>query len=125
MKRQERIEELIRQEVSEILRTRVFDPRIGFVSITGVRMSSDLRKADIFVSVFAEEKEKQEVMEGLYSATGFIQRELAARLQIKNTPKLKFVRDDSLERGSKVLGILSRLEHEKGVGANKKAAKKG
>jgi len=125
MRRQERIEALIQEEVSEILRTKVFDPRIGFVSVTGVGMSPDLKSANIFVSIFAEEKEKKEVMNGLSSATGFIQRELGHRLQIKNTPKLKFVRDDSLERGSKVLGILSRLEHEKGAGANKKAVKKG
>jgi len=124
MKRQKRIEELIREEVSEILHSKVFDPRIGFVSITGVEMSPDLRNANIFVSIFAEEEEKKEVMEGLSSATGFIQRELGHLLQVKNTPKLRFVRDDSLERGSRVLGILAKIKHEESAGENKKAVKK-
>lgn len=126
MSRQERVEELIREEVSDILRTRVFDPRIGFVSVTRVKMSSDLKNASIFVSIFGAENKKEEAMAGLNSATGFIQRELGHMLQLKTTPKIRFVRDDSLERGSRVLDILSKLrkQNEKDSPKDKKHAKK-
>ncbi|MGB9613499.1 MAG: 30S ribosome-binding factor RbfA [Candidatus Margulisiibacteriota bacterium] len=124
MSRQERVAELIQQEVSDILHTRVFDPRIGFVSITGVEMSADLKNASIFVSILGEEGKKREAMEGLKSATGFIQRELGRMLQLKTTPKIRFVRDDSLERGSRVLDILTKIKHEKDLAKDKRRIKK-
>lgn len=124
MTRQERVEELIREEVSDILRERVSDPRIGFVSITGVKMSPDLKDASIYVSIFGEEKIKKEAMQGLYSATGFIRKELGQMLELRVTPKIRFIRDDSLDRGSRVLGIISKLEHEKNTGRSKKSIKK-
>lgn len=124
MKRAERVEELIREEVSDILREKVFDPRIGFVSITAVKISSDFKNASIYVSVFGEEREKKETMGGLISATGFIQHELSQMLQLRVTPKLRFVRDDSLERGSRVLSIINKLKHEADLRKNKKRSEK-
>ena len=124
MTRRERVEELIRQEVCEILRQRVNDPRIGFVSVTSVEISPDLKNASIFISIMGDEKQKTEAMKGLDSATGFIRRELGARLELRETPQIRFVRDDSLERGSRVLNLISRLEHEKGARRNKKSVKK-
>jgi ribosome-binding factor A len=124
MTRQQRIEELIRSEVSEILREEVDDPRIGFISITGVDISPDLENARIHVSILGDEKQKKAAMGGLDSATGFIRGELGHRLALRLVPKIAFVRDDSLERGSRVLQIMNRLEHETGVRQNKRAAKK-
>jgi len=124
MKRSERVEELIREEVSEILREKVSDPRIGFISITSVKVSPDLENASIFVSIYGDEKKKNEAMQGLYSATGFIRGELGHMIELRLTPKIQFVRDDSLERGSKVLSIMSKFENEKRTRKNKRTAKK-
>lgn len=122
--RKERVEALIREDVWEILRERVNDPRIGFISITGVDVSPDLENAAIHVSILGDEKKKQEAMNGLYSATKFIRGELGKRLELRFVPEIRFVRDDSLERGSKVLGLINELEHEKSLPGNKKSPKK-
>ena len=124
MTRQERVEELIRQEVSEILRERVSDPRIGFVSLTEVKISPDLKNAIIYVSILGDEKKKVEAMAGLLSATSFIRGELSKMLELRATPEIRFIRDDSLDRGSRVLDIIYKLEHEKSPRGNKKSAKK-
>jgi ribosome-binding factor A len=124
MTRQERVEELIRQEVSEILREKVADPRIGFVSITGVEVSPDLENASVFISILGDEKQKTEALRGLYSATRFVRGELGHRLELRLVPKLRFIRDDSLERGSRVLSLINKLEHEKSLPRNKKRPKK-
>lgn len=124
MTRAERVEELIREEVCEILREKVFDPRIGFVSVTGVKISPDLKNASIFVSIFGEEEKKEAAMQGLNSATGFVRRELGKLLTLRATPQIGFVRDDSIERGSRVLNILSNLKNEEHTGKDKKSSKK-
>jgi len=124
MTRQQRVEELIRAQVSEILRKEVDDPRIGFVSITGVDISPDLENAAINVSILGDEKKKRDAMIGLQSATRFIRGELGQRLALRLVPQITFVRDDSLERGSRVLQIMNKLEHETSVRPNKRAAKK-
>ena len=124
MTRQERVEELIRREVSEILREKVSDPRIGFVSITSVEISPDLENASIFISIMGDEKKKTEAMEGLHSATRFIRGELAQTLPLRMVPKINFVRDDSLERGSQVLAIMKRIDDEGKIPTDKRAPKK-
>lgn len=124
MTRIERVESLIQQEVSAILRGKVADPRIGFVSVTRVKVTPDFKNASIFVSVFADENKKAEAMLGLASATGFIQRQLGSLLEMRTTPKIQFVRDDSLEEGSRVINLINRLENEKSSGRNKKSRKK-
>jgi ribosome-binding factor A len=122
--RQERVEELIREEISDILRKKVSDPRIGFVSLTGVDVSPDFKNASVYISILGEENKKKEAMQGLFSATGFIQGELGHRLQLRVTPTIRFMRDDSIERGSRVLQIMHRIENEKRVPKNKRASKK-
>lgn len=125
MSRPERFAEFIKVEISRILREEVSDPRIGFVSLTDVVVSPDLRNAKIFVSVLGNEKQKKDSMIGLSSATGYIRTRLAELLQIKSCPGLIFAFDSSIERGSKVLGILSSLKNEnKNIQPNKKKAKK-
>ncbi|MFA5114204.1 MAG: 30S ribosome-binding factor RbfA [Candidatus Margulisiibacteriota bacterium] len=125
MTRQQRVEELIRSEVSEIIREEVDDPRIGFISITGVNISPDLENAQIHVSIMGDEKQKQDAMAGLQSATHYIRGELGPRLALRLVPKIAFVRDDSLERGSRVLQIMNKLgKNETSVRQNKRTAKK-
>lgn len=125
MTRVERVAELIREEVSTIIREDVSDPRIGFVSITRVDVSPDLENAKIFVSILGEEK--KESMLGLFSATGFIRGKLGDMLELRLVPAIKFIRDDSLEKGSRVLGMISKLkreEHERNSRPHKKSRKR-
>lgn len=126
MSRAEKAAELIRAEVSEILRAKVSDPRIGFVSITSVDVSPDLENAAIYVSIFGGEKDKAAAMAGLESATRFIRGELGRRIEFRQVPQIRFARDDSLEKGSKVLGIINKLhkKDEKKVRPDKKTSKK-
>lgn len=122
--RQERVGELIRQEISDILRKKVSDPRIGFVSITGVDVAPDFKNASVYVSILGDEKKQKAAMAGLFSATGYIQGELGKRLELRLTPAIQFIQDSSLERGSRVLEIMHRIEHEESFRGNKKTPKK-
>ncbi|MEA3493422.1 MAG: 30S ribosome-binding factor RbfA [Candidatus Margulisiibacteriota bacterium] len=108
MSRVERLSKLIRKEISEIIREDVSDPRIGFVSITNVDISPDFENAMIFVSILGDESQKKDSMAGLISATRFIRGKLGNVLELREVPNIRFVRDDSLEKGDKVLGILKR-----------------
>lgn len=110
--RQAKLGEQIALEVSDLLRTRVKDPRVGFASITRVEVSGDLRHAKIYVSVLGAEGEKKATIEALSHATGFIRRELASRLTIRFMPEIAFKLDNSIERGAHVLGLIRELELE-------------
>lgn len=113
MSRVARIAELIKEEVFNIIKKHVSDPRIGFISITGVDVSSDLKNAKIYISILGTEEQKQDSMAGLESATSFIRNQLAPMLKLRTMPFISFVRDDSLERGSQVLGVMSGLNNDK------------
>ena len=110
----ERVNSLIRQEISELLQRQVKDPRLGnFIAVTDVITSSDLKYAKVFVSSIGNEEEKQEVLNALASASSFLRRELARRLKLRYTPELSFQWDDSIERGdhiSKLIDGLSQTE---------------
>jgi ribosome-binding factor A len=109
-KRAQKVGELILEEVSNILLREIQDPRIGFVTITHVKVSDDLRFATIFVSVMGEDEEKKSSLEGLQSASGFMRKKLGARLQLRCVPELVFKLDDSMEKSAKILTILSKLK---------------
>ena len=108
--RQEKLGEQIAIEVSDLLRTRVKDPRVGFASVTHVEVSGDLRPAKIFVSVMGEPDEKKQTIEALHHATGFLRRELAGRLTVRFMPEIVFKLDNSIEQGAHVLGLIRELE---------------
>lgn len=108
-KRIERIGDQIRGEVSDIIARRLNDPRIGFVTVTAVEVSEDLRHAKVFVSVYGDDKVKIQTMKGLKSASGFIRGEIGHRLKIKFTPEIIFKLDTSLEKAEHVLGILGAI----------------
>jgi ribosome-binding factor A len=124
MSRKERVESLIQEEICDILREKVSDPRIGFITVTSVKVSPDFKNASIYVSIFGEENVKKDGMAGLSSATGFIQHELGQMLEMRATPLIRFVRDDSIEKGSRVLGIIKRLESDKNSRKDKKSRKR-
>ena len=110
----ERVNSLIRQEISELLQRQVKDPRLGnFIAVTEVSTSSDLKHAKVFVSRLGSEEEKQETLSALASASGFFRKELARRLKLRFTPELSFQWDDSIERGDRLLQLIDRVAPEK------------
>ncbi len=106
----ERVNNLIRHEISELLQRQVKDPRLGsFVTVTGVSTSADLRYARIFVSHMGSEEEKQATLNALASASGFFRREMAKRLRLRRIPELSFHWDDSIERGTHILQLIDQV----------------
>ena len=93
-----RVAELIRQEIGKLLTKGLKDPRIGFVSVMSVRMSKDLRYANVYVSFYGSEKEKRDSLVGLERSTGWIRREIGKKVRLHHTPEIRFFEDDSLER---------------------------
>lgn len=114
-RRVERVAELIKREVSQMLLTDIKDDRVGsgMVSVTDVDVSGDLQHAKIFVSIYGTDEAKAETMAGLKSATGFVRSELGQRIRLRRTPEVVFLEDHSLERGDRVLNLLSRLNQER------------
>lgn len=112
--RVQRIRELIREEVSDILHRGTKDPRVGFVSVTDVELSNDLRHAKVYVSVLGSEEERTRTMDALQRAVGFVRSELAKRLRIYHTPEIQFRLDTSIERGTRVLQLLRELGRSEG-----------
>ena len=108
-KRSDRVEPLIQREIAAILTEMIKDPRVGFVTITDVNVSDDLKSARIYFSIMGSEDEKQETIEGLDSAKGFIQGELGRRIQLRYTPKISFFHDGSGERAVRIERILKDL----------------
>ena len=102
-----RINEEIQREMSSLIRT-VKDPRVadaGMVSVTAVETTQDLKYCKIFVSVLNKDASAQ-ALKGLKSASGYLRRELGQRLNLRNTPELTFVRDDSIDKGAHILDML-------------------
>jgi ribosome-binding factor A len=109
--RLERVRTAIREEVSAILRG-FKDPRLGFVSITDVEVSKDARMAKVFVSVLGDEKAKKSSLKALESGTGFVRKELGARLQLRHVPEVIFRLDNSIERGARIQNLLRQIGPE-------------
>jgi ribosome-binding factor A len=110
----ERINNLIRRELSDLLCRQVKDPRLGsFITVTEVDTSSDLRYAKIFVTSIGEEP-KQKILSGLAAAAGFFRSELAKRLELRRVPALSFEWDDSIERGARLLKLIDEVAADSG-----------
>ncbi len=108
-RRQKQVSSLIQHELGDLLEKKVSDPRLNFVTITGVKVSADLRHAYIYVSTLGN---KQEVMEGFNRATSFLRRELASRLSLRYMPELTFLLDESIERGERIFQLLEEIHLE-------------
>ena len=115
--RQEKLGELFALELSDLLRTRVKDPRVGFASITHVEVSGDLRHAKIFVSVMGSPEEQVATIRTLKHAAGFLRHELAGRITLRYMPELAFKLDNSIAEGAYVLELIQQLEQEEHVQA--------
>jgi ribosome-binding factor A len=104
--RMRRVNEALREVLSGRLAAGLKDPRIGFVTVTAVETSSDLRHARVFVSVLGTEEEREETLEGLRSSRGYLQATIAGELRLKRTPTLEFAHDEALERGMRISELL-------------------
>lgn len=116
-RRVERVNSLIRQEISQLLQRQVKDPRLGsFVSVIEVDTSSDLKSAKVFVSCIGGEEKKEEILHVLVAASGFFRGELAKRLKLRHIPELDFQWDDSIERGAHILELIDRVSEAENRG---------
>lgn len=112
-RRIDRVNELLRSEISHLLAREIKDPRVaGVISITEVIASSDMRSARVYVSVMGRDADRHLALEGIRSAAAFLRRELRDRVNLKHTPHLTFQLDDSIEEGDRVLRLMDGLSPE-------------
>jgi len=107
--RQRRVGDQIQKEISELLLREIKDPRIGFVTLTGVEVSGDLRLAKVFYTVLGEAGQRDATAKALVKAAPFMRRELGRRLRLRFTPELSFHYDASLEYGNRIDSLLKEL----------------
>lgn len=114
IRKQKRVSERIQYIISALLQKRIRDPRLEFVTITGVDMSPDLYYAHVYFSVLGDAEKRAAAMEAMQKATGFFRRELGSRLALRRVPELTFHFDESLERGERIDALLKQIaeEHE-------------
>lgn len=111
-KRINRVSELLKQEISKIIRREVKDPRIGFVSVTDVEVSGDLKHAKVFVSVYGSETEKEQTMVGLKQASGYIKKLVGERITTYHTPDIIFRYDNSIEHGVHISNLIKEVREK-------------
>ena len=104
--RKDRVNEQIRRELAELIRSELKDPRVGMVSLTEVEVTPDYAHAKVFFSTLAGEDKIGEVQQGLKKAAGFLRRELGRRIRLHTIPELHFVHDTSLERGADLSALI-------------------
>ena len=108
--RPQRVAEQIKQETAKIIRDELKDPRLGFVTVTTVNVSNDLRHVKIYVSVLGDSQSKEQSMAALNNATGFVRRELGKKVKLRYTPEVIFRFDDSIEHGVKIHRLLNEMQ---------------
>jgi ribosome-binding factor A len=105
-RRAERVAEEIREEVARILAREIKDPRVGFVTVTRVQITPDLRSARVFVGVLGDEAQRRKTLQGLDQATGYVRRAVGQRLRLRFTPELSFAYDEGLDATARVAQLL-------------------
>jgi len=106
--RMRRVDEAMREVLSGAITTELKDPRVGFVTVTAVETSPDLRHARVYVSVLGKDSVRRRSLDGLRSAHGYLQRRVADELHLKHTPTLDFSYDDTSERGQRIGELIDR-----------------
>ena len=114
--RTDRIDQILRQEIGRALEREVSDPRIGFVTVTDVETAADLSRAKVWVSIIGSTDERKETLSALRKAMPFIRHGLNTKIRLRRIPELDVRLDDSMERGTRVLQILSELEDGRSSG---------
>ena len=110
MNKARKLEIDLQREISFIINSKLKDPRIGFVTVTDVKLSPDYHYLDIFVSIMGEERVKNDSMKGLNQCEGFIKKNLKERFRLRTIPDIKFIHDKSIEHGLKITSILENLK---------------
>ena len=109
----ERVNNLIRREISEMLHLHIKDPRLSnFISVNTVSISADMKYAKVFVSCISGSEEKQEILSALAGASGFFRKELTKNLKLRHIPELSFHWDDSIERGDHIMRLIDQVNAE-------------
>ncbi len=108
--RQEKVQEQLVQEISELIRRELRDPRLGFVTLTGAEISRDLRHAKVFVSVMGEEEARTQSLTALNRASGWLRGEFARRAHLRIAPELEFRFDEGIERGAHIFELLNSVQ---------------
>ena len=109
--RVEKVQEMIKQEVSNIILNDIKDPRVKFVTVTAVEVANDLRSAKIYISRYGNAEEKVASLQGLQKALGFIRTEIAKRIQLRFAPELSLQLDNSLEYSEHIQKILREIQN--------------
>jgi ribosome-binding factor A len=112
VRRQQRVAEEIQRRASTFIREELKDPRLGFLTITGVDINSDLTHATIYVSVLGSPEEQDQTMQALRRAKGLVKRDIGDWLRIRTVPEIVFKLDHSLERGARILELMKSLDSE-------------
>jgi ribosome-binding factor A len=110
--RSNRLAEELKNEISVIISRELRDPRVGLVTVTGVEVSPDLRYAKTLVSVLGSPDQKQETLRALEKASGFVRRQIGARIRLRYIPEITFDYDDSIEQGDRMLQLITEIKKE-------------
>ena len=114
-RRTDRVSVLIQRELSDIIQRELKDPRVGFCTISQVQVSTDLRYADIKVSVVGDKQQKRNSITGLKSAAGFLRREVVQRIGLRHAPELRFELDDSVDQLMRIDRLLKRIHTQEEI----------
>ncbi|KGP92900.1 ribosome-binding factor A [Pontibacillus chungwhensis BH030062] len=107
--RANRVGEQMKKEMGDIISRKIKDPRIGFVTVTEVKVTGDLQQAKVYISVLGDDKQKQDTLIGLAKAKGFIRSEIGRRIRLRKTPEIMFEFDEAVEYGNRIETILQDL----------------
>lgn len=118
-----RLREEVKKEASDIIR-KLKDPRVGFVTVTDVEVTGDMRHARIYVSILGNPASKDDTMAALANATGFIRTEIGSRIRLRHTPEIQFAFDDSMERGARIFELLRQVDQKSDQGADLESGEK-
>lgn len=110
--RAHRVGEQMKKELSDIIGRKIKDPRIGFVTVTGVEVTGDLQQATVFISVLGDEDQKENTLKGLAKAKGFIRSEIGNRIHLRKTPEILFEWDESVAYGNRINSLLHQLHSD-------------
>jgi len=106
-----RVGEQIKKELSLILQSEFKDPRLGFITVTGVDVTNDLSQAKVYISVLGSEEQKEDTLKALAKGTGFLRGELGRRIRLRVIPELQFKFDSSVEYGSRIDQLLNKINN--------------
>ncbi len=108
-----RVAEQVKKDISQIIGSEMKDPRVaGITSVTDVQLSRDLRYASVYVSIYGSEEEKEETLQTLMKASGFIRSEIGKRIRLRYTPEVNFLMDNSIEYGAHIENVIKSLKKE-------------